>query len=260
MCPVSTYPVSIYETDLEDGAPGWTHSGTGDTWVLTSTQTTSGSNAWFAQDPPTLSDQRLVSPPVYVPTAGEALTPTLQFQNYQAFEVPDGDGRCWDAGILEVTTDAGISWSQVPSTTMLTDPYDNVIWNDTPGNNPITLDYGATDAWCDPGQPFLNSIVDISAYAGQTVQFRWRLGSDSAAGNEGWYLDDIKVSACSPSLPEVAVDPPAVSSSQQADTVVTQTVTISNSGGGLLDWQLYESMATSLDGSGGGAWSDNFDS
>jgi hypothetical protein len=143
---------------------------------------------------------------------------------------------------------------------MLTDPYDHVIWNDTPGNNPITLDYGATDAWCDPGQPFLNSIVDISAYAGQTVQFRWRLGSDSAAGNEGWYLDDIKVSACSPSLPEVAVDPTAVSSSQQADTVVTQTVTISNSGGGLLDWQLYESMATSLDGSGGGAWSDNFDS
>jgi len=74
--------------------------------------------------------------------------------------------------------------------------YDNIIWNDSPGNNPITNSYGATMAWCDPGQPFLNSVVSLDAYAGKDVRFRWRMGTDSAAGGEGWFIDDVKVQSC----------------------------------------------------------------
>ena len=184
----------IFEDDLEGNTSDWTSSGTGDTWAGSSARVTSGTNAFYAMDPETLSDQRLVSPPI---TLAAGLTqPTLQFQNYQLFETPNTDGRCWDAGILEVTTDGGTTWAQVPAGAMLTDEYDDVIWNDTPGNNPITNDYGATEAWCDPDQPFEAAVVDISAYVGNTVQFRWRLGSDSAAGGEGWYIDDVKVQSC----------------------------------------------------------------
>lgn len=240
MCAIGTAPVIAYETDLEDGAPGWTHSGVGDTWVLTDTRTTSGSNAWYALDPETLSDQLLVSPPITVPSAIDTISQTLQFQNYQAFETPNSDGRCWDAGILEITTDAGSSWNQVPGSAMLTDPYDNIIWNNNPGNNPITNDYGATTAWCDESQPFLNSVVDISAYAGQTVQFRWRLGSDSAAGGEGWYLDDIKVQGCSATPPSIAVDPENLTNTQYPEMQVTMPLTISNNGGEDLDWMIEE--------------------
>jgi hypothetical protein len=189
-CMGDFFAVTQYETDLEDGAPGWTHEGTGDTWVLTDTRTTSGVNAWHALDPETLSDQRLVSPPIVIP--GDHLTQTLQFQNYQAFERQDDDGRCWDGGILEATIDAGASWSQVPNSAMLTDPYDDVFHD----NNPIYNDYGATDAWCAFEQDWTLSFVDVSAYGGETVQFRWRLGSDGAAGNEGWYLDDVVVQSC----------------------------------------------------------------
>ncbi|MGB3715898.1 MAG: M36 family metallopeptidase [Candidatus Promineifilaceae bacterium] len=184
-----------YETDLEDGAPGWSHSGTSDTWVLSDARTTSGVNAWYAEDLSTESDQRLVSPLIMLPPANQSPV-TLHFQNYQAFEVPNGDGRCWDAGILEISTNSGSSWSKVPNSAMLTDPYDNIIWNDSSGNNPITLDYDPTEAWCDQEQPFLNSVVLLDDYAEQEVQFRWRMGTDSATGNEGWYIDDVKVQSC----------------------------------------------------------------
>jgi len=40
--------------------------------------------------------------------------------------------------------------------------------------------------------------------------------------------------------PEIAVDPGSVSSTQQTDTVVTQTLTISNTGTGPLDWTINE--------------------
>ncbi len=192
-CPGSLTGALHFEDDLEAGAVGWTSNGTGDTWALSGARVTSGVNAFFAVDPVTLSDQRLVSPPVALPAGESPLT--LQFQNYQLFEPPDPLG-CWDAGILEITTNGGASWSQVPGSAMLSDPYDDNLWNETPGNNPISNDYGATEAWCDPAQPFTLSVVDIDAWAGQTVQFRWRLGSDSAAGNEGWYIDDVIIQSC----------------------------------------------------------------
>ena len=192
-CPPDFAATMEFDDDFEDGATGWTSSGPGDSWGLSGARVSSGANAFYANDPATTSDQRLVSPSIALPT----ITPlTLEFQNFQAFEPPNGDGRCWDAGILEISTDDGSSWSQVPGSALLTDPYDNVIWNDSAGNNPITNDYGATEAWCNAQQPYRPSVVDLAAWAGQTVRFRWRLGSDAAVGSEGWYIDDVEVQSC----------------------------------------------------------------
>jgi hypothetical protein len=168
-------------------------------------------NAWYAQDTETKTDQLLISPEVVLPGVEESPL-TLYFSNYQHFEDPNTDGRCWDAGILEISTNGGTTWAQVPDSELLTDPYDNVIWNNTAGNNPITEDYGATQAWCPnpPPQDWLISAVDLDAYAGQTVQFRWRIGTDSAAGNEGWYIDDIKVQSCEASAAQPTIYMPSV--------------------------------------------------
>ncbi len=192
-CQPGLFPNVHFEDDLESGAPGWTSSGTGDTWALSGTRFNSPLTSFYALDPVTLSDQRLVSPALALPNESDL---TLQFHNYQAFETPNSDGRCWDAGILEISTDGGANWDKVPQSALLTDPYDNVIWNDNPGNNPITNDYGATLAWCDELQPFTAVVVDLATWVGETANFRWRLGSDSAAGGEGWYIDDVKLQSC----------------------------------------------------------------
>ena len=187
--------IVAYQTDFESGTTGWSHSGTGDTWTLSGTNTTSGVNAFHAVDSDLTSDQRLVSPVIALPSVAQSPI-TLRFQNRQYFETPNTDGRCWDAGILEVSTNGGSTWTKVPNSALLTDPYDNILWNDQPGNNPISNDYGATDAWCDPGQAFLNNVVLLDGYAGQNVTFRFRIGTDGAAGNEGWTIDDVSVQSC----------------------------------------------------------------
>jgi hypothetical protein len=54
-----------------------------------------------------------------------------------------------------------------------------------------------------PGVPcFAGSITawtrvdaSLAAYAGQSVQIRFRFGSDAGGVNEGWYVDDISVYA-----------------------------------------------------------------
>ncbi|HEY1012233.1 MAG TPA: M36 family metallopeptidase [Herpetosiphonaceae bacterium] len=227
-CPVNATPNVVYTTDFETGASGFT-LGAGsiaNTWALTTTRSNSGARSWYAQDPPSLSDQRLVSPPIVIPPASQSPI-TMRFQNRQAFETPNTDGRCWDAGILEVSTNGGGTWTQVPNASMLTDPYDALIWNDQAGNNPI----GPVQAWCDDGDPaqWVNSVVNLDAYAGTTAQFRWRLGSDSAAGNEGWYIDDVSVRSCLAQSRSVSVSPDDADSGN-VGTTVQYTVRITNTG------------------------------
>ena len=111
---------------------------------------------------------------------------TLKFWNYQSFE--SRSGGCYDGGILEITTNAGSTWAQITSG-LLTDPYNGPFG----GGNPL----GTVNAWCGDPQNWLNSVIDINTYAGKTVQFRFRVGSDTGVGRaDGWNLDDVVVKSC----------------------------------------------------------------
>jgi hypothetical protein len=47
--------------------------------------------------------------------------------------------------------------------------------------------------------------VDLSAFAGQSIQIRWRFGSDAGTVREGWYVDNVRITA-----PQVANPDPVV--------------------------------------------------
>jgi hypothetical protein len=184
-CTFGTDPNLLFADDLESGAPGWTHSGPGDTWVLSSAQTHSGVAAWHATDVPTVSDQYLVSPMVGLPADEAPLS--LQFWNWQ--EIEDSSGGCFDGAVVEISTDGGSTWIRLESE-LLTDPYDGPV--STCCSNPIAPD----NAWCGDPQGWLESIVDLDAFANQLVQFRFRLATDSSVNREGWYIDDVAVQSC----------------------------------------------------------------
>ncbi|GAB4170198.1 MAG: hypothetical protein Kow0020_04360 [Wenzhouxiangellaceae bacterium] len=185
-CSIGSEAVIAFADDMESGATGWATAGTGSTWQLQGAQVQSGANAWHAVDVDSVTDQYLISPAISLPAANAAHT--LQFWNRQVME--DRAGGCYDGGLVEVSVDAGATWQPLPASAMLTDPYDGPISSGF--SNPA----GGLDAWCGDPQDWLNSVVDVSAYAGQTVQFRFRLATDSSVGREGWYIDDVKVQSC----------------------------------------------------------------
>ena len=191
-CSIGTSPANTYSYGFESGANGWTSGGTASTWALSAAQPHSGTMSFFAADPASISDQQLVSPPIVLPTGQLPLT--LQFWHRRFMEI-SGTTACFDGGLLEVSTDAGGTFTQIPSANLLNDPYTGAIA--TNFSNPLA----GKQAWCSAAVvPYLNSIVDISAYQGQTAQFRFRLGSDSSVGKEGWFIDDVKVQSCSSDL------------------------------------------------------------
>jgi len=199
-CPANTTTVSVYLEEFEAGAPGWTHYAltAPDTWAFDNTRPSPGSGglAYQADDVDGPSDQALESPDVLLPTDYTQLT--MQFYNEQDFEDPAGSGGCWDGGILEISTDGGGSWTQLDSE-LLTDPYDGVGNNGPPTG--FRMWCGTTNGF----QPWLNSIVDIGAFGGENVRFRWRLLTDAAAGAPGWWIDDMEVVACTDEVTDVSL-------------------------------------------------------
>ena len=77
---------------------------------------------------------------------------------------------------------------------LLTDPYDGPVSSCC--SNPIA----GTNAWCGDPQNWTSSVANISAFAGQIAQFRFRLASDTSVAREGWYVDDVSVQGCSSNL------------------------------------------------------------
>src|SRR5690606_15794712 len=107
-----------------------------------------------------------------------------KYQNWRNIE-NNGTAACFDGGILEVSSNGG-AFVQLTGSALLNDPYRGPVSGQY--NNPLA----GLNAWCEPSnRAYADTLVDLSAYAGQSVQLRWRLGTDSSFGREGWYVDDV---------------------------------------------------------------------
>ncbi|MEP6882516.1 MAG: hypothetical protein ABI866_11015, partial [Dokdonella sp.] len=187
-CPSGTTPTAIQHSDFESGAGAWTHSGDHDTWAITSARAHGAGHSMLAVDVAYDSDQRLVSPAVSLPAAAAPLS--LQFWSHQTIE--DRAGGCYDGALLEISTDGGASWNQLPDSKLLMGSYQGPISRSF--NNPAR----GKQAWCGDPQDWSRFIVDLDDHPGETVQFRFRMATDASTGRvpDGFYLDDVTVQAC----------------------------------------------------------------
>jgi hypothetical protein len=78
---------------------------------------------------------------------------------------------------------------------LLTNPYTGVIRSGV--FNPLA----SRQAWCGVAD-WSWTVVDLAAYAGKNVTFRFRMGSGNAGAAEGWYVDDVRVQSCIQPAPQ----------------------------------------------------------
>ena len=178
-----------FADDMESGAPGWTRPDGNLDWHLSSQESASPSNAWYCGQEITRiyrnsTHAGLVTPPIQL----AASSPRLDFQHHALFEndqdeYPDGI-HYWDSGVLEISANGGLTWnSLVPE-----GGYPGLITsNPASPFAPGTPCFVNTDGWAPVG-------ADLSAYAGEEVQIRFRFGADAYVDNEGWRIDDVVVS------------------------------------------------------------------
>jgi hypothetical protein len=76
--------------------------------------------------------------------------------------------------------------------------------------------------------------IDLAAYNGQTACLAFRYSGNFA---HTWWIDDVVVASTVPA-PNVDVSPLSLSASQPADTTTQQALSIGNTGGSDLTWQI----------------------
>ena len=96
---------------------------------------------------------------------------------------------CWDYAYVEVSTDGGATFSSIPTDASTTD-------NEHGQNqgNGITGTSGSPKV-CDAfGTPLWTPVTaDLSAYANQSIQLRFRYWTDGAAVGQGFGVDNIAI-------------------------------------------------------------------
>jgi choice-of-anchor B domain-containing protein len=146
-------------------------------WHMSQTRVHQGTQSFWSTSANNLCVS-LVSPSLTL-TAGQS--PRLSF-----FTAWDTEAS-YDGGVIEISVNGGGSWTRL-----------------TPvGGYPSTINNGGTlcgiaqgsGAYTGPAHFAWTPVeVNLSAYAGQSVQLRWLYRTDSNTLGEGWYVDDIAIS------------------------------------------------------------------
>lgn len=215
-CSVLSETQSFFADGFEGSPFGWQSSG----WLLSSNRFFSPTQAINALAPSEISVAQLTSAAILIPEL--ALQPTLQFWQWRNLEA--SATTCLDGGILEYSTNGGTSWSQVPVDWFPRSEYgyDGLI--STAYSNPLH----GKPAWCGM-KDWQKVVVDLSTLSEQRTLFRYRMGSDSSTGSEGWYIDDFSVNYCQAAY-RFSLSSDALTKSEEAGMTVTYALQIENNG------------------------------
>jgi choice-of-anchor B domain-containing protein len=149
-------------------------------WHIIDSDHHSGSQSFWSIDADNVCIT-LEMPPMQL-TAGQS--PALSFWTKWDIE-PDYDG-----GVIQISTNGGNTWSILTPNGGYPDTFNNGPrcnngGNGIPDNSRAFSSYNHTE--------WTQYSVDLSAWAGQTVQLRWLFGTDVGVTGEGWYIDDIEL-------------------------------------------------------------------
>lgn len=216
--------------DVEAETSAWTPDGsTGAVWSRIGISPLE--HTWRGVDHPDISDTWLASPTLQVSSADPLV---VRFEHRYRFEAvePDGSGTNWDGGVIEIRGDDGI-WRDVAD---YDDPgYRGALTGGS--NNPLAFRdalVGTSPGW--PDREVLT--LDFgTAFAGEEVSLRYRIGTDAAVGDYGWEIDNLVFTGIDNApftrlAPDGTVCPPEVVAEAGPGQVVDPGVEVTLDGSG----------------------------
>jgi subtilisin family serine protease len=214
---VPNLPVGWTAANAAGAAPLWQTSNSGTPVPVAD----SAPNAAWIDDPAAVSDKTLTSP-AFVVRSNQA---QLRFRHRVSLE------SRYDGGVLELKIGAAPFQDVLAAgATFLEGGYNDTLLSGS--GNPLS----GRPAWTGEvgwSTGYATVIVALPASAGaQTVQARWRMGSDSADSGVGWRIDSVAVIDCfaRDGSGTMSVAPSTVVHSSTGNTL-TFTYTVPNTGG-----------------------------
>ncbi len=189
----------VFFDDAESGSGGWSVSNSApptpyDWGIVNQLPFSRPGNAWFIEDR-NVGDcnqidesavHDLVSPEIQTPVDFDTLT--LDFVHFLEVEPR------YDGGIVELQINAG-PWTPIRQEAFRHNGNNISLFQTEQGNpNPIA----GSVAYSGVGGTWSRTVVELADFVlpGDTIRLRFRFGKDSCYGLTGWWVDDIRLSAC----------------------------------------------------------------
>ena len=169
----------IFEDDMEDDDYywiTWADEGFDPEWALIDFEANSGEYAWYAPN----VDYRTVSYLGLEPFTVEGNAPTLSFWHQYSTEAS------YDGGYISVSTDE-LNFEQVSS---------SIIRGHYRGVSQASPPLGGINSFWGNSDGFVNTLVDLSNYMGETITIRFTYVTDDGNSTEeveGWTIDDVRI-------------------------------------------------------------------
>ena len=162
-------PVSMLQDDM-DVTTNWIESGIGaNAWAIAN-NTSCGSSSYYINNFETESERIITLSPI---TPNGVIS--LSFDHYFNTE------KNYDGGLVEISNDAGASWTDLG-------PYFNTNgYNDYINNNIREPAFSGNSGGC-----ITSTTVPLTAFPG-TLQVRFRFLTDVAISGDGWYIDTVSI-------------------------------------------------------------------
>ncbi len=191
LCSAGLAPVNAFYDGFESGTGKWTFKSLLGTqrWRLDSPYgpfAHSGKHFLYADDYPARITDVAAQMKSGVKVPAHAY---LYFAHAYDFEHYTGYSVWYDGGVLEYSTDNGVTWRDAGSLPA-TNGYRGTIKSGD--GNPL----GGRKAFVGTSHGYVSTRVDLSSLAGKTVKFRWRMGLDKYGYSWGWWLDDVRIYTC----------------------------------------------------------------
>jgi len=176
----------LFFDDVEGGTNDWAHAGTNDAWHIRGDRFASPQRAWHFGGGtngtyPDRAHAALTGPPIRLDAPAR-----LHFRHWARMEYDDDqmDNHYWDGGVVELSTNDGAAF--FPLTPDGGYPHRVT-------DNPDSPFPPETPCFGDTGGRWEEAVCDLTSWTGATARVRFRFGSDAYVTEEGWYVDDVRI-------------------------------------------------------------------
>jgi predicted outer membrane repeat protein len=193
-CPVGTFSnstLTLFEDDFENGYSQWN---TTNYWSLEDFYAGDPTHMMWGDDTEEETKSTLdIKNGIVIPTG----ITYLYFKHAFAFEF-DGNGN-YDGGVLEYSINNGSTWVDAGSLYVGGKNYSGTIKSYN-SSNPLK----GRMAFTQDSHGYVSSQYNLATLAGNTVRFRWSMGTDQTYSYLGWFVDDVSIYRCTgtPMTPE----------------------------------------------------------
>jgi bacillolysin len=201
-CSGALSPFSTFSDDLENTASGnwassatagvntWFYPATSNPFVFDATYATSGVNNFWGYDQGGTLSQPTTPADFNIRMTKSVAVPANAFMHFKhAYGFENGSSATYDGGVVEYSINGGASWTDAGSL-FLDNGYNGTI--DNGFDNPLA----GLPAFVAVSKGYISSRLNLASLAGQSVRFRFRIGTDSSGEDYGWFIDDVNIYTC----------------------------------------------------------------